>query len=57
MKNNGSLAVGERLDGKPSNWARAVKYIKRNWILYLFVLPTIAWYIIFKYFPMPGVFY
>lgn len=56
MKQNGSLAVGERLDGRLTKWGKFVKYIQRNWILYLFVLPTIAWYIVFKYFPMPGVY-
>ena len=33
-----------------------VRYIRKNWILYLFVLPTILWYILFRYLPMPGVY-
>ena len=33
-----------------------VKDIKTNWILYLFVFPTILWFVVFKYFPMPGVY-
>lgn len=32
-----------------------VNYIKRNWWLYAFVLPTIIWYIIFHYVPMGGI--
>ena len=58
MKHNTSLAVGERLEGKANGFLSlpAVKYIRKNWILYLFVIPTILWYLIFKYLPMPGVY-
>lgn len=50
--------MGERLDGRPSGFLTLpfVKYIRKNWILYLFVLPTILWYILFRYLPMPGVY-
>ena len=30
------------------------KLMKRYWIFYLFILPVIFYYIIFKYIPMPG---
>lgn len=33
-----------------------VKYIQKSWILYLFVIPTILWFILFRYLPMPGVY-
>ncbi len=58
MKQSASLATGERLQGNPTGFFAlpAVRYIKKNWILYLFVLPTLIWYILFKYLPMPGVY-
>lgn len=34
---------------------RALKLIKRNWLLYLFVLPTVVYYIMFQYVPMYGI--
>ncbi|MBQ8039051.1 MAG: sugar ABC transporter permease, partial [Lachnospiraceae bacterium] len=30
-------------------------YLKKNWWLYMFVLPTLIWYIVFHYIPMGGV--
>ena len=57
MKDKSSLAAGQRLEGKKTGaLSSTVKYIRKNWILYLFVLPTILWYIVFRYFPMPGVY-
>ena len=58
MRKNTNGAVGERLEGQPSGFFALpmVKYIRKNWILYLFVLPTILWYILFRYLPMPGVY-
>ena len=57
MRNNTLQPTGERLDRKKSIFSSATaRYFRRNWILYLFVLPTILWYIIFRYFPMPGVY-
>ena len=57
MKQKTMLATGERLDQKRGLFSSAtVKYLRKNWILYLFVLPTIVWYIVFRYFPMPGVY-
>lgn len=58
MKNKANAAVGERLAPRKSGFLNLpfVKYIRKNWILYLFVLPTILWFIVFKYFPMPGVY-
>ena len=38
-----------------SKRASFVTYMKRNWWLYVFVLPTIIWYIIFHYVPMGGI--
>ena len=57
MKKSTMQPTGQRLipNGGVSSSA-AVRYLRKNWILYLFVLPTIVWYIIFRYFPMPGVY-
>ena len=44
-------AEGKKLSQRPF-----VKHIKANWVLFLFVLPTILWFVVFKYFPMPGVY-
>lgn len=57
MKQKSAKKPGARL--KPQAGfasSKAIRYIRRNWILYLFVLPTIAWYIMFRYRPMPGVY-
>lgn len=34
---------------------RAIRDLKRNWIVYLMVLPVVIWYIVFCYTPMYGV--
>lgn len=52
-----SITKGRRLEGpKKTGFAAMLTYLRRNWILYLFVVPTIVWYILFRYFPMPGVY-
>jgi len=58
MKQKESAPAGYRLERRMSGFLSlpAVKYIRKNWILYLFVLPTILWYILFRYLPMPGVY-
>ncbi|MEN6313817.1 MAG: ABC transporter permease subunit [Clostridiaceae bacterium] len=38
-----------------SNKKRINKYIYKYWQYYLFILPTLAYFIIFKYFPMYGI--
>lgn len=54
MRQTKTRMTGQRLDMKRKN--PLVKYIQKNWILYLFVIPTILWFIVFRYFPMPGVY-
>ena len=39
----------------PEKKSSFLKSIKKNYWLYLFVLPTIIWYIVFHYIPMGGV--
>lgn len=57
MKQIEEQATGQRLNQKGGLFsAGTIRYFRKNWILYLFVLPAIAWYIIFRYLPMPGVY-
>ncbi len=37
---------------KPTSWARA---IRMDWMLYLFLIPGILYFVVFKYIPMYGV--
>ncbi len=55
MKQFTATTFPQRLESRQRG-SSIVRYIKKNWILYLFVLPTILWYILFKYLPMPGVY-
>lgn len=55
MKKGTNLATpGQRLPA--SRGAKLWKNIKKNYVLYLFILPTITWYILFRYLPMGGVY-
>lgn len=36
------------------NWKTIQKKIKNDWLLYLLILPVLAWYIIFCYLPIAG---
>lgn len=40
---------------RPGKWTKTGKLIKANWALYLFLLPTVAYYLIFSYGPMYGI--
>lgn len=42
-------------DRAPTLWTRLGRDIRRNWILYLMIIPVVAYYIIFHYIPMYGV--
>ena len=42
----------ENLQSKKGSF---LNYMKKNWWLYMFVLPTLIWYIVFHYVPMGGV--
>lgn len=55
MKQGTNLATpGQRLPA--SRGAKLWKNIKKNYVLYLFILPTITWYILFRYLPMGGIY-
>lgn len=49
-------AVKRSVQARSSLSAHGIGYIRKNWVLYLFVLPAMLWYIIFRYLPMPGVY-
>ena len=38
-----------------SKRTKFLTYIKKNWWLYAFVMPTLIWYIVFHYVPMGGI--
>ena len=40
---------------KESLWGRLRKDIRKNWILYVMILPVVLYFIIFHYWPMYGV--
>ena len=47
----------ERLpDRSQSKWTKIKKSLRKNVWLYAFVLPAIAWYILFCYLPMGGIY-
>jgi len=54
MKPSTDITVSVRA-GKGTQWALASKSFRRNWDLYLILIPVIAYFIIFKYIPMYGV--
>ncbi len=40
---------------KTSSWHRLKRSVRRNWVLYLFILPTFIYLVIFHYWPLYGV--
>lgn len=48
----GAPRVGAK---SPMPWKKRVNRITRNWVLYLFLLPTLCYLLIFHYWPMYGV--
>ena len=45
----------EQLSPRVSFPRKLLANIKRNWILYLMILPVVAYYIVFAYVPMYGI--
>jgi putative aldouronate transport system permease protein len=45
-------ATGANIERKNSQWAIAMKSIRRHWQLYLLVIPPVLYFLIFKYIPM-----
>ena len=58
MKNATLTAPAKKADGiyRKNYWKRLLKNVRKNYILYLFLLPTIVWYILFHYLPMGGIY-
>lgn len=55
MKQGKNLSTpGRRLP--QTRGARLWKNVKKSYVLYLFIIPTIAWYILFRYLPMGGLY-
>lgn len=52
-----TVVDGRLNDRKTSTaWAKIKRSVKRDYWLYLFLLPTITWYILFCYLPMGGIY-
>lgn len=55
MKKRKNLSTpGQRLP--LTRGARLWKNVKKSYVLYLFIIPTITWYILFRYLPMGGLY-
>lgn len=39
-----------------SHWKGLLKRVRKNYVLYLFLLPTLVWYVLFHYLPMGGIY-
>lgn len=53
-KRNDLSAPGQRLP--QTRGRRLWRNIRKNYVLYLFIIPTITWYILFRYLPMGGLY-
>ena len=40
---------------RSGSFRRKLRGIARNWELYLFLIPTVAYFLIFRYYPMYGI--
>ena len=51
------LSKAQKLDTKPRLplWARIARQLKQNWVLYLMIIPVLAYFIVYCYAPMYGV--
>ncbi len=47
--------TSSRTNDRPSFGLRAKKDIRRNWVVYLMLLPVVLWFFVFHYMPMGGV--
>ena len=52
------MNTSKRLEagGPPTLWKRLERSLRRDYWLYLFLVPTILWYILFCYLPMGGIY-
>ena len=52
----GSVAKKGRIQTKKLPlWNRLAEDVKRNWILYVMILPVLIYFIVFAYIPMSGI--
>ena len=58
MKNKESQAVQYYQPGRNgrSAWQKTLRGIRKDYILYLFLLPGLIWYVLFEYLPMGGLY-
>ena len=58
MKNKESQAVQYYQPGRNgrSTWQKTLRGIRKDYILYLFLLPGLIWYVLFEYLPMGGLY-
>ena len=50
-----ALPVGTKDGLHAPSWKKNLSKVSRNWVLYLFLLPTLIYLLIFHYWPMYGV--
>lgn len=50
-----ALPVGTKDGLRTPSWKKKLSKVSRNWVLYLFLLPTLIYLLIFHYWPMYGV--
>ena len=57
MANIASRSQTPRLESKPrlTLWQRVLRELRRNWVLYLMILPVVAYVFIFNYIPLYGI--
>ena len=58
MKKGSSAASvkGTPCINRQGYWKRLFKNMRKNYVLYLFLLPTLVWYFLFHYLPMGGIY-
>lgn len=56
MKTTQNALLADTKDGlRTPSWKKKLSKVSRNWVLYLFLLPTLIYLLIFHYWPMYGV--
>ena len=51
-----SPAKSAPVTNRPGYWKGMLKRVRKNYVLYLFLLPTLVWYVLFHYLPMSGIY-
>ena len=56
MKNTALASSPKGSPYRKNYWNRLLKNMRKNYVLYLFLLPTLVWYVLFHYLPMGGIY-